>query len=145
MVEEYIIKGLVKRRAKLAGDIENTKDALKAHVEALEKLDAVILMFDPDYKIEGIKPKSFRALEDWAGRGEMTRIVMDTLRQATEPLTGRDLAMNMMELRGMDRGDTKLLRKMTKRIGGALRMAREKGLTKTTQGPGQFMLWEIVR
>lgn len=144
MENAYIINGLVKKRAKLAGDIENTKDSLKALAESLEKLDAVILMFDPDYRIEGIKPKTMRAAEDWAQRGEMSRLAIDTLRQAREPLTARDVAINLMELRGLDQADPKLLRKMTKRVGAALRHAKDKGVTQASQGPGQFMLWRIA-
>jgi hypothetical protein len=45
----------------------------------------------------------------------------------------------------MDKADKKLVRKMTKRVGGALRHARERGMAQSKQGPGQFMLWEIVR
>lgn len=102
MAEPHVISALVKHRAKLAGDIENTKDSLKQLVDDLDKLDAVIRMFDPDYRIEGIKPKIMRAAEDWAQRGEMTRIVLEVLRDATEPLTARDIAIVMMERRGMD-------------------------------------------
>lgn len=143
MENAYIINGLVKKRAVLGGDIENTKDALEKLVDDLTKLDAVIRMFNPDYRIEGIKPKTQRPSEDWSKRGEMTRVAIDILRQATEPLTARDVALNIMELRGMDLKDAKLVRKMTKRCGAALRHARDKGITEASQGNGQFMYWKL--
>jgi hypothetical protein len=49
--------------------------------------DKPLLMFDPKYKIECIKPKAFRRPEDWSKRREMTGIILGILRQATEPLT----------------------------------------------------------
>lgn len=36
-------------------------------------------MFDPDYRIETIKPKAFRPPDDWAKRGEMTRLILGIL------------------------------------------------------------------
>ena len=55
-----VLSGLVKRRAELAGDIERTHEALRKMVLDLESLDATILQFDPDYRVETIKAKTFR-------------------------------------------------------------------------------------
>jgi hypothetical protein len=59
---------LVKRRAELAGDIENTQERIKDMPLALEHLDQTLLMFDPDYRIETIRPKAFRPTGPNAGR-----------------------------------------------------------------------------
>jgi hypothetical protein len=59
-VNEFVLNGLVKRRAQLAGDIENTHEALRKMVLDLESLDAAIVLFDPDFEVETIKPKAFR-------------------------------------------------------------------------------------
>jgi hypothetical protein len=34
---------------------------------------------------------------------------------------------------------------MTKRVGAALRLQRDNGVVRSKQGPGQYMLWEILR
>ena len=52
-----VISGLVKRRAELAGDIEKAHESLRRMVLDLENLDATILQFDPDFKVETIRPK----------------------------------------------------------------------------------------
>jgi hypothetical protein len=49
---DYVLTGLVKRRAELAGEIEATHDRLRKMIEDLEKLDSVILQFDPSYQVE---------------------------------------------------------------------------------------------
>jgi hypothetical protein len=144
-MNSFVIAGLVKRRAELAGDIEKAHEALRAMVLDLENLDATILQFDPDFKVETIKPKAFRPPKDWSNRGQMTRICLSILRQATEPLTARDVALQLLTERALNREDQKLLRLMTKRVGVALRGQREKGVAKSDQGPGQYMLWEIAR
>lgn len=141
----FVVSGLVKRRAQLAGDIEKAHEALRQMVLDLENLDATILQFEPDFKVETIKPKAFRPPKDWSNRGQMTRICLSILRQATEPLTARDVALQLLTERALNREDQKLLRLMTKRVGVALRGQREKGAVKSDQGPGQYMLWEIKR
>jgi hypothetical protein len=75
----------------------------------------------------------------------MTRICLSILRQATEPLTTRDIALQLLIERALDKSDQRLLRLMTKRVGVALRRHRENGLVRCGQGPGQYMLWEILR
>ena len=75
----------------------------------------------------------------------MTRIILSILRQAAEPLTTRDIALQLLVERALDKSDQKLLRLMTKRVGVALRLQREKGAAECEQGPGQYMLWQITR
>lgn len=88
----FVVSGLVKRRAELAGEIERTHEALRKMVADLETLDATIIQFEPNFQVEAIRPKAFRPPADWSNRGEMTRIVLSILRQAAEPLTSRDIA-----------------------------------------------------
>ena len=111
----------------------------------LEKLDGTILLFDPSYEERTLKPKAFRPPDDWANRGEMSRAVMNILRQATEPLTTRDIALQMMKLRALNTDDIKFVRLMTKRCGVALRAKRDKGVVRSEQGPGQYLIWELIR
>jgi hypothetical protein len=141
----FVLSGLVKRRAELAGDIENTHNALRKMVLDLENIDATILQFDPDFKVETIQPKAFRPPKDWSNRGQMSRIILSVLRQAAAPLTTRDIALQLLIERALDQSDLRLLRLMTKRVGVALRGQRENGVVKCEQGPGQYMLWEIDR
>ena len=142
---DYVLTGLVKRRAELAGEIEATHDRLRKMIEDLEKLDSVILQFDPTHQVEAIKPKAFRPPPDWARRGEMTKAVLSILRQAAEPMTSRDIALEMLVTRALDKDDQRLLALMTKRVGVALRMQRLNGMVHSAQGTGQYMVWEIAR
>jgi len=144
-MNEFVLNGLVKRRAQLAGDIENTHEALRKMVLDLESLDATIVQFDPDFQVETIKPKAFRPPKDWSNRGQMSRIILSVLRQASEPLTTRDIALQLLIERALDKSDLRLLRLMTKRVGVALRGQKGNEVVECTQGPGQYMLWSIRR
>src|ERR1700732_2473117 len=144
-MNEFVLNGLVKRRAELAGDIERTHEALRKMVLDLESLDATIVQFDPDFQVETIKPKAFRPPKDWSNRGQMSRICLSILRQASEPLTTRDIALQLLTERALNREDKKLLRLMTKRVGVSLRLQRDNKVVRSEQGPGQYMLWEICK
>jgi hypothetical protein len=137
--------GLVKRRAELAGEIEATHDRLRKMIEDLEKLDSVILQFDASHQVEAIKPKAFCPPSDWSHRGEMTKAVLSIVRQAAEPLTSRDIALELLVTRALDKDDQKLLALMTKRVGVTLRLQRVNGVVRSSSGPGQYMIWEIAR
>jgi hypothetical protein len=141
----FVVSSLIKRRAELAGDIEKCHESLRKMVADPENLDQTILQFEPDFRVENIRPKAFRSPKDWANRGEMTRICLSVLRQAAEPLTSSDIALELIVARALDRSDQRLLRLMTKRLGVALRLQRDKGVVRSEQGPGQYMIWEIAR
>lgn len=142
-MSDHVISGLVKRRAELSGDIEATQAKLRQMIVDLESLDRTLLMFDPEYKIECIKPKAFRPPEDWSKRGEMTRIILGILRQATEPMTSSDIAVLLIAERVLDQTDAKLQRLMTKRVGVALRGLRDRNVARSKAGPGMSVLWQL--
>jgi hypothetical protein len=49
----FVISGLIKRRAQLAGDIEKAHESLRQMVLDLENLDATILQFEPNSRACG--------------------------------------------------------------------------------------------
>ena len=142
---DYVITGLVKRRAELTGEIEALHEKLKGLLANLEALDGTILQFDADYKVEAIRPRALHPPKDWSHRGQMSRIVLDILRQATEPMTTRDVALELLVARALDKNDLKLFKLMTKRVGVALRTQRDNGAVASEQGPGMFVLWKVAR
>ncbi len=75
----------------------------------------------------------------------MARLILSILRQAAEPMTTRDLALEMLVTRALDPADQRMLRLMTRRIGVALRYQHDNGTVRRMQGTGQFVLWEIAR
>lgn len=144
MAEPHVITALVRKRAELAGEIEATHKRLSEMIASLEKLDDTIQIFDPDYKVEGIRPKAFRPPSDWSKRGEMSKAILNVLRTASEPLTTREITDLVLKERAIE-ADDKLMRLMSKRIGVALRDKRDAGLVESDAGPGQYNTWALVR
>ncbi len=112
-------------------------EQLRKMVADLENLDATIVQFDPDFRVETIKPKGFRPPADWSRRSQMSWMILSTLGQATEPLTSREIALQLLVERALDKSDVRLLRLMTKRVRVSLPNQRDR--------PGQYMLGELGR
>ena len=77
--------------------------------------------------------------------GRIAATVLSILRQAAEPMTSRDIALEMLVTRALDKDDQKLLALMTKRVGVTLRLERLNAVVRSSSGPGQYMIWEIAR
>lgn len=142
---DYLVNGLVKRRAEIAGQIEALHEQLKKLLADLEAIDNALGVIDPTIACEQIKPRALRPPSDWANYGQMTRVVLNILRSSSEPLTTKDIALQMMVERALSKDDQRLLNRMTKRVGVALRRQRDNEIVRSWQGPGMFMLWEIKR
>jgi len=56
---DYVLTRRVKRRDELAGETETTHDRSRKMIEDLEKLDSVILQFDPSYRADTIRERRF--------------------------------------------------------------------------------------
>jgi hypothetical protein len=141
----YMVEGLAKARAELAGEIDRTHERLRELVANLEHIDATLRIVAPDLAVEAIKPKVFRPPADWSKRGEMSRMVLSILRTARQPMTTREIAERMVVERGIQ-ATTQALNAMTRRVACALRTQREKGVARSTEGEAGFwQLWEIAR
>ena len=143
MENSYVIAGLVRRRAELAGEVEALKARLAQIGTDLGHLDATIRLFDPDHDIAGIRPKRVRA-GDVAHRGEMSRTVLDVLRGAAAPMTTAAVVAQVMAERETDAQDREAVALMMGRVGMALRRQERNGAVRGERRPGQAVLWELA-
>lgn len=65
--------------------------------------------------------------------------------KATEPLTSRDIALQLITERALNKDDEMLLRLMTKRVGVALRTLRQKSGVRSEQMPGMYLVWTLEK
>jgi hypothetical protein len=145
MHNAFVISGLAERRAILSGEIVQIKKQLKRKLLDLETLDAAIRMFDADYPINAIKPKGLRhSSGDWGSRGELMRLILNVLRNATAPMSARDIALEVMTSKQMDSSNYHAVISMRQRVGRALRKKRTIGLLCSYESAdGLGVLWEL--
>lgn len=141
---DHTISALVRKRAEIAGRIEHLQDDLRQAVIDLDNVDHTIHLFDPTIELQEIKSRPVPPRHQ-AFKGEVTRIVLATLRNAKRPLTTAEIAQRVMAERGLDTGNARLLKLMGKRTGACLRHWHARGMTNKEQGPGQYQLWQIAR
>jgi hypothetical protein len=142
---DYMLTGLVKRRAEIAGEIEATQKALHKLSADLMTIENAIRLVAPDTDIGRITPKTYRPPHDWSKRGEMRRMTLDVLRVARAPMTSREIAAEILTRRGII-ADTAMINLMSKRCNSSLRDARNGGHVRSSEGgAGFWLLWEIAR
>lgn len=142
---DYMVTGLVKRRAAVAGEMKAAQEKLASLAKDLETLDAAIKLVAPDLDIPAIAPKMVKPPEDWSKRGEMSRVVLSIMRVANKPLTSREIAAQMIVDKGLA-ATPKLLGLMTKRVSTCLRDRREQGLVANVDARGgQYLEWVVAR
>lgn len=139
------VAGLVEKRATIAGRIAEARATLRQLIIDLDHVDAAIRLFDPNYDVAGIKPKTYPA-GHVTYRGEQVKIVLDLLREAPGPMTTREVARHIMAERGLNTSDDAVLRTYTRRAGASLRHYRERGMVRSIKDlrGGQFDLWDVA-
>lgn len=60
-------------------------------------------------------------------------------------MTTRDLALELLVTRALDRSDQKLLHLMVKRVYVAMNAQRANGTVRSAKGPGMLVVWEVAR
>lgn len=143
-MNDHVVSGLMKRRAELAGQVEEVQARLRQLLNDIDNLDATLRIFQPDIDLEEIKPKPLPPRFP-AYKGEIARIVLTALRQTTGALTTRDLTIRVMTERGLNLKDKKLMGAMAKRTGACLESYRNRGLIKSERHAANVITWEIVR
>lgn len=102
-------------------------------------------MFAPEVRVDKIIPKNLPAAH-MAGRGEMTLMALNVLREAKAPISTQDLNIKVMQLRNLNTNDAKLVDTMRERLHSCLRNHRaRKRVRSIKSADGKFSLWEIVR
>ncbi len=140
------IAGLVAKRSEIAGRIDTLRADLRKLIVDLDHIDAAIRLFDPGFDIAGIVSKPVRGAQV-ARRGDSIRLMLDIMRQATEPMTTKQIALKVMAARGHNTDDTALVLTMTRRVGASLRSYRDNGSIRSVKDGryGKYDLWEIAR
>lgn len=120
------LSGLIAKR----DDLARYRDQLEADIRALtvdiDHLEAAIRIFDPEDSPEA--RRRYAALHR-APKGQSTRFVLRALREASGPLTSRDLADMWCKDRGLTAKDS-TVSMLRKRLGATLKALHHKGLVR---------------
>ena len=143
MNDPHVVTALVAKRAELAGKIEHHQATVRQLMIDLDAIDQSLRIFKPDIELDDINPKPMPPRHA-AFKGEVSRIVLATLRDAKRPCSTQELTMHVMAGRGMNTADKRLVKTVGKRVGACLRHHRAKGLVRSAKGLGDRIAWEVA-
>lgn len=137
MADSHVVSALKEKRIKLATEIEKLQGNLRKAVIDLDHCEATLRLFDPDVQISELGPRKVpQVLSDI--HGDTGRIILETLRTATQPLPTYKICEAVMKARDLDTDDKGLCRLMMKRTVANLKhWHRKRGLIRPMKGPGQ--------
>ena len=125
MAETHVIGALRHKRAELAGMLRQLEQQLVQQRANLTHVDATMRLFDPDIRPKDIRPKQPRTRNAWFRPGECLRLIYDELREATQPVTTRELAERIMRLKAIPPADDQRRERVQKTLLASLNRARE--------------------
>lgn len=141
MGDTFIISGLTSKRAELSGIIADLEKRIGQHRADLVHIDAVLRLYG-EAEPEGIAPKAVRKRNDWFKPGELARMVLDILRVASAPMTGKEIAAQVMQRRGLDPADARTAHLVGKLVHNAV--SRQAADLVERVGEGQVAVWRVV-
>ena len=124
MAELHVMGALRNKRAELAGTLRQLEQQLAQQRANLAHLDATLRLFDPNIRPQDIRPRQQRARNAWFRPGECLRLLYDELREATQPVTTRELAERIMRLKAMPATDDRRRELVQKTLLSSLNRAR---------------------
>jgi hypothetical protein len=125
MSELHVIGALRNKRAELAGVLRQLEQQLVQQRADLAHVDATMRLFDPDIRPKDIRPKQPRERTAWFRQGECLRLIYDELREATQPMTTRELAEQIMRVKAIPAADDDCRERVQKTLLASLNRAKQ--------------------
>lgn len=141
------VAGLVAKHAELSALRDRYKNEIKKLTVDIDHLDATIRLFDPDADTYAIKEY---VVKHRAQKGSVKKFVLDCFREASAPLTSRQIT----EMWASDRGlaaDEATLCILRKRIGACIKtcvnqgLIEDQGWSKDHDQNGPYKLWALKK
>jgi hypothetical protein len=125
MAELHVIGALRNKRAELDGILRQLEQQLAQQRANLAHVDATMRLFDPDIRPKDIRPKQPRERNAWFRQGECLRLIYDQLREATQPVTTRELAERIMRVKAIPPADDQRRERVQKTLLASLNRAKQ--------------------
>jgi hypothetical protein len=136
----HTVNGLLQKRADLFNEAERLRDRLAEIKNDIGAIDCTLSALGYKGDLDAAMPRQKR--EVIFGKGELSKAIYRELREAEGPLSSREIAREIVALRGEDARDRKYLPELTKRVSKALRAMREEGNVRSVTDAKGNVSWE---
>ncbi|RNJ49887.1 hypothetical protein [Methylocystis hirsuta] len=137
---EHAISGLLEKRVQLFHEAERIRDRLAEIKNDIGAVDRVLCTLGYEGDLDAAMPRQKRHV--LFGRGELTRAILDVLRDATEPMATRDIARAILAVNEQDPRDRRLLTEHTRRVSKALRILKEQDAVSSIFDSARNLRWQ---
>jgi len=121
--ELQVIGALRDKRTELVGLIGSLEQQLADRRVSLTHLDGTLRLFDPNLLLPDTDPQQ-RERVSWFRPGECLRAIYDVLREASQPLTTRDVTRHIIAVKGLTVADDRTQALVQKTILASLSRAK---------------------
>ena len=125
MSESSVLSSLRGKRSGYDGNPCKPQHEAAARRADLEHLDATIGLFDPDTVPVAVQRLQQEPRNDWFRPGECQRTMHDVLREATDPMTTREIVERIMAASHLPSDDPRVRELIAKAVLGSLNRATE--------------------
>ena len=141
---DYVVSGLIAKRAELAGIIDQLQRQLDQYRADLTHIDGVLRVLATDLDPEAIRPKRVYRRNRYFARNELSRLCLSVFREAAgEPMSIHDIAGQVIAAKGFDPTDSILHAAIRDQAGDIVkRLHRHGGIEKI--GRGRAMQWKLA-
>lgn len=139
---EHTVNGLLTKRADLFNEAERIRDRLAEIKNDVGAIDRVLGTLGYTGNLDAEMPRQKRQV--LFGAGELTRAILDELRDAPEPMATREIARAILAVNEQDPRDRKLLTEHTRRVSKALRILKQRGFVRRQVDSSTRSLWSIL-
>jgi hypothetical protein len=141
MPEVPVVDALRNKRAEVAGTLRQLEQQLAQHRTNLAHLDATMRLFDADTQPKERPPSHQQVRKVWFRQGECIRLIYDELRDAKQPVTTRELAERLMQIKGIPGSDGQSRASVQHTLLGSLNRAKQ---TIARVEIGGVVSWRLI-
>jgi hypothetical protein len=140
---DFVVSGLIAKRAELAGIIGELQRQLDQHRADLTHIDGVLRVLAADLDLATIKPKRAYRRNRYFGRNELSRICLGVFRTAAgESINVDDITRKVITAKGFDIGDSILHKAIRDQVGDIVKRMHSHGEIEKI-GRGRAMRWKL--
>ena len=142
MADPLVLSGLKRKRAEIAGIIAYHKGQIRRQKANLAHIDAAIKLWAPATRPNRIPAKKVYIRNRCFKPGELPRLCLELLRNATEPMTTAELGMAALARKGLSTDDVHTVRFAADRTSMVMAKLHKRGLVERIEG-GRVLRWSI--
>ena len=143
MENDVTISALLRKRKEIATKIAQVEKELYLLRSDLNVVEATARMFRPKIQFPAMRALPIPR-KHHAEKGDMMRLVLDTMRENGKPMTVSQITDVIMARRELDGSDRGLVLLMRSRVGACLRQRTKMGMVRSIRYEGQPLVWELV-